>query len=122
MRELGGAEPGDEVAAADVARLLHGLEDRVDADEAARDAFGEDRLAGDDAVAVEELPGEGVRALGGGRRRLPESRDERPPAGAGRGTRAPERARPRRDDRAPSSGSSRRPLGRTLAAAPACRS
>ena len=35
-------------------------------------------------------------ALGGGRRRLPESRDERPPAGAGRRSRPPERARSRR--------------------------
>ncbi len=95
VRELRGAEPRHEVPATYVPGLLHRLEDRIDADEATGEALGEDRLAGDDAVAIQELAGERVGALGGGRRRLPEPGDERPPAGAGRGTRAPERARPR---------------------------
>ena len=42
--ELGTAQAGDEVPAPDVPGLLHRSEHRVDADEATRDAFGEDRL------------------------------------------------------------------------------
>ena len=63
--ELGGAEAGDEVAAADAAAFFEGFEDGVDGGEAAGDVFGGGALAEEDAVAVEELEGEGVGGFGG---------------------------------------------------------
>ena len=50
--------------------LFHPLQDRVERREAARDALGLDGFAGEDAVAIEELPRAGGKLLGG--RRLPE--------------------------------------------------
>ena len=53
--ELRRAEPGDEVAAPHLAALLEHLEHAVHRGEPADDALGEHRLAGDDAVALEQL-------------------------------------------------------------------
>ena len=63
-RELRGAETGDKIAAADAAALFEGFEDVVDCAEAAGDVFGCDGFAGEDAVAAEELKGEGVAGFG----------------------------------------------------------
>ena len=68
-RELGGAEPGDEVAAAHLAPLLERLEHRVHAGEAALGALAERGLPGEHAVALEQLQGPGVGRLGGRRER-----------------------------------------------------
>ncbi len=63
--ELGCAEAGDKVAAADAAAFFKSLEHVVDDAEAARNVFSGDGFADEDAVAVEELEGEGVTGLGG---------------------------------------------------------
>ncbi len=102
QRELRRPEPVDEVAAPDPAGLLHRAQDRVDGREAAVDALGRDRLAGQDAVALEEGQALGVEPLGGPARRASGlGRDERPatgrlgrserrqPAGPAAGRRAP---------------------------------
>ena len=84
QRELGGAEPGDEVAAPRPAALFEHLQHAVDRGVATDDTLGEDRLAGDHPVPFEQLQGLGVGGLGGGRRRLQERRHEAPAAGSGR--------------------------------------
>ena len=63
--ELGGAEAGHEVAAPHLAPLLQRLEHRVDAGEAALGPLAQRRLAGEHAVALEQLQGPGVGRLGG---------------------------------------------------------
>ena len=96
QRELGGAEPVDEVAAPDPAGLLERPQDRVDRREPAVDPLARDRLAGHDAVPVEQ--GEG-RARGAapsavaGRRRRRRATSGRPPRAA-RATSAGRAARP----------------------------
>ena len=84
QRELGGAEPVDEVAAPDPARLLEHPQDRVDRREAALDALVRDRLPGHDAVPVEQRECRRVESLG--RRAASTSLDERPAAGGLRRT------------------------------------
>jgi len=64
--ELGGPEPVDEVAAPDPTGLLERPQDRVDAGEAAVDALGDDGLAGQHAVAVEEDERLGFVSIRGG--------------------------------------------------------
>ena len=81
QRELCGAETRDEPAAAGTARFFERAQHRVDAGESARRAFGAHGLAGDHAVAVEQLQRDGVRDLRGRGRRVQQRRDERPPAG-----------------------------------------
>ena len=54
QRELGGAEPFDEVAAPDPAGLLHRAKDRVDGAETAGDVLRRDGLAGQDAVPLQQ--------------------------------------------------------------------
>ena len=82
--ELGGAEAGDEVAAAHLPPLLEGLEHGVHAGEPALGALPERRLAGEHAVALEQLERPGVGGFGGGRQRFEQRRHERPAPGAGR--------------------------------------
>ena len=53
--ELGSAEAGDEVAAAHVATLLQSLQHGVDRGEAALDPLGQNGLAGEHAVTLEQL-------------------------------------------------------------------
>ena len=104
-RELGPAEALDEVAAPRGAEHLQVRELAVEAREAAGDALGEHRLAGDDPVALEHQLGLGAqpRALRGG---VAEQRLGQRPAAldrllggvAARGeaaARAPTRSRPR---------------------------
>ena len=69
QRELGAAEALDEVAAASGAEQLEVAELRVEGGEAAGDALGEDRLTGDDAVALQHQLGLGAQAGTGGRGR-----------------------------------------------------
>ena len=83
--ELRRAEPGDEVAAPDLARLLQRLQHAGRRREAARHAFGEHRLAGQHAVAIEQLQRSGVRRLG---RRSAPARAAARPATSGRRRRA----------------------------------
>ena len=78
--ELGGAEPADEVAAADLAALLEHLQHAVHRGVPADDALGQHGLAGDDAVALDELQRRGVRRLGRRRHRLEQRRDQAPAA------------------------------------------
>ena len=93
--ELRSAEAGDEVAAAHLAALLEHLQHAVHAGEPADHALGQHRLAGDHAVALEQLHGRGVGRLGRAGAGLEQRRDERPPAGAGRRADAGQPARPR---------------------------
>ena len=65
QRELGAAEALDEVAAAGGAEQLEVAELRVEGREAAGDALGEDRLAGDDPVALEHQLGLGAQPRAG---------------------------------------------------------
>ena len=58
--ELGSAQPLDEVAPPDPPHLLHSTEDRVQARESTREAFGQDVGPGQEAVAVEEKFGPGA--------------------------------------------------------------
>ena len=58
--ELGGAEVGGEVSAADAAAFFEGLHDVVDGGETARKIFGVSGFAEDDSVAREELLRDGV--------------------------------------------------------------
>ena len=81
QRELGRPEPVDEVAAPDAAGVLHRPEDRVDGREPAVDPFGGDRLAGQDAVALEQGQAQGVEPLGRSGDGSGVRRDERPAAG-----------------------------------------
>ena len=81
QRELRRPEPVDEVAAPDAAGLLHRPQDRVDGGEPAVDALGGDRLAGQDAVALEEGQAQGVEPLGRPGDGSGVRRDERPAAG-----------------------------------------
>ena len=62
--ELGGAEAADEVPPADLAALLEHLQHAVHGGVPADHAFGEHGLAGDDAVALDELQRRGVGRLG----------------------------------------------------------
>src|SRR3954447_4824998 len=62
-RELRAAEALDEVPAAGDADGLERRELVVEGGEAARDALGEDLLAGDDAVALEQQLGLGTATL-----------------------------------------------------------
>ena len=94
-RELGRAEPADEVAAADLAALLEHLEHAVHRRESADDALGEHGLAGDHAVALDELQRRGVGRLGRRRHRLEQRRDEAPAPGPGRRADAGRAARAR---------------------------
>src|SRR6266446_8852940 len=64
QRELGRAQPVDEVAPTDPAGLLERPEDRVDRRETAFDALRRDGLAGDDTVAVQEDEAGRVETLG----------------------------------------------------------
>ena len=82
-RELGPAQPLDEVAALRQAGLLHQPQLAVDGREAARDALAEDGGARHDAVAVEQRLGQRPRPLARRRRRLEQALHERP-AAAGR--------------------------------------
>ena len=63
---MSGSQSGDEVAAADAPAFFEGFEDGVDGGEAAGDVFCGGGFAEEDAIAVEELEGEGVGGLGGG--------------------------------------------------------
>ena len=95
QRELGRAEPVDEVAAPDPAGLLQRPQDRVDGGEPAVDPLGRDRLAGQDAVPLEQGEALGVEPLPWRRLRHRDrvGCDERPAAGRlGR----PERGQPAR--------------------------
>ena len=105
QRELRGTEPVDEVAAPDATGFLHRAQDRIDGAEAAVDALGGDRLAGQDAVPLEEREASAAcsRSVGVGRRRGGSTSDQRPAASgrterreaaAGAGRRAPLRSRP----------------------------
>ena len=124
--ELGGAQAGDEVAAAHLAPLLQRLQHRVHAGEAALGALAQRRLAGEHAVALEQLEGPGVGGLGGrwaaARAAARPATSDRPrPAGRGEpaaGPRATAGAGPRRPTGPPSDGRRRR---RRRAAAPASR-
>ena len=123
--ELGRAEPLDEVAAADPAGLLERREHPVDGGEAAGSAFGRDRAAGHDAVAVEQHSAVACARTVGSASRLGQQRpaagDRRGPlraAGrAGRGVRR--EARPRPGVPAPdgAAGCVRGPCGRRRAGA-----
>ena len=62
--ELGGPQPVYEVAAPDPAGILECAQDRIDRREAASDALADDRLAGQDTVAVEEGQRQGMQPLG----------------------------------------------------------
>ena len=118
VRELQAAEAGHEVAAADAAGLFEGLQHRVDRREPARDLLERDRVAGQDAVALQQLLGEGFRPLGGARG--PARRRQEAPAAHRRGRDLPARAEARHA--APSlRARPRAPRGRR-AAPPACRS
>jgi hypothetical protein len=64
LGELRSAESGDEIAAADAALGFESLEDFVDGRESAGKILLGDGFAGDDAVAVEQLLGDGVRPSG----------------------------------------------------------
>ena len=64
MRELGAAQALDEVAAPNPAALLHLAEDRVDGPEPAGDALGDDSVARDDPVALEQGRRQGGAPLG----------------------------------------------------------
>ncbi len=66
--ELRRPQSGHEVAAPHLTSLLQGLEHRIHPGEPSLDALGESGLAGEHAVALEELQCGGVRGLGGGRR------------------------------------------------------
>ena len=61
-------EPVDEVAPSDAPGLLHRAQDRIDRREAARDGLGGDRLAGQDAVPLEQGERERVQPFGPGGR------------------------------------------------------
>ena len=101
-RELRGAEPLDEVAAAHLAGLLGRGEHAVDRGEAAGHVLGDDRAAGQHAVAVEEQLGVGHRAhgrVGLGERAAPSSARRRSTA----------RTRRRDRQRAPSTAQRPRP-------------
>ncbi len=121
QRELRRAHAGDEVAAAHPAAVLERPEDLVHGREAARESLGLRHLAGDQAVAREQLLGGGRGPLGrphrGGRallhqRPAPLGRGRQRCAGSGR------RARPCR-----CGGSLARPAARCTPAAPGrCRS
>ncbi len=93
VRELQAAEAGHEVAAADAAGLLEGLQHRVDGREPARDLLEGDRVAGEDAVALQQLLGERLHPLGGAGG--PSRGREQAPAADGRGRDLPARAEPR---------------------------
>src|SRR4029077_6161161 len=85
--ELGPAEPLDEVAAAGGAEQLEIAELPVEGGEAAGDALGEDRLAGDDPVALQHQLGGGAELGAGAGGVGEERRGQRPAAldgGAGR--------------------------------------
>jgi hypothetical protein len=64
QRELGCAQAGDEVAAADAAAFFKGLEHAIDGAESAGDVFRGNVFAEENAVAVEKLEGEGVGGFG----------------------------------------------------------
>ena len=95
--ELRRTEPGDEVAAPGLSPLLEHLEHAVHRRVPADDTLGEDGLARDDAVALEQLQRRRVRSRGGGRDRLEQRSDEAPPAGPGGWPDAGETARSRPD-------------------------
>ena len=77
-RELGRTQPLDEVAAAALPGLLHGRHRPVRDPEAAVVALGEDRPAGDHAVAVEQAEDVAGQLL---RRRRGCALDQGPPSG-----------------------------------------
>ena len=60
------AESGNKIAAANATAFFEGLEHVIDCAEAAGNVFGRDGFAREDAVAAEELKGEGVGGFGGG--------------------------------------------------------
>jgi hypothetical protein len=64
-RELRCAKACDKIATANAAAFFKSLEHIVDGRESAGNIFSGDGFAGEDAVAVEELEGEGVAGLGG---------------------------------------------------------
>ncbi len=64
LGELGRAEVGCEVAAADAAGFFEGFEDVVDGTEASGEVFRVSGLAEDDAVAGKKLLRDGVRPVG----------------------------------------------------------
>ena len=116
-RELCRSEAGHEVAPPHLAPLLERLEHRVHAGETAVDALAQRRLAGEHAVALEQLQRLGVRDLGAGgpavraavrpvttgragRRAAPAARD---PGRPRRSAAAREPAQPRAPARAPAS-------------------
>ena len=78
QRELRPAEAFDEVAAAADAEGLELREGVVEDREAARDPFGEDLLAGDDAVALQQQLGLSSPALAGLRLAAKDRVGERP--------------------------------------------
>ena len=94
-RELGGAEPLDEVAAAGAPGLLEPAQHLVRGRESADDALGHHRAAGDDAVPLEQLLGE----RGG-----PDGRARLRARAAGSSVRRPSAARSRRGSRRPTRG------------------
>ena len=65
VRELGARQPVDEVAAADLARVLQRAKDRRQRGEATGQPLGRDRLTADDAVALQQARRARVRRLGG---------------------------------------------------------
>ncbi len=83
QRELRGTQPLDGVDATAAAGVLEGREHAVDGREAADDALGHDRAAGDDAVPVEEGLTDRARPSGSDRRWV---RQQRPAARRGRRT------------------------------------
>jgi hypothetical protein len=78
--ELGAAEPLDEVAAAGGPEQLEVGELRIQGREAARHPLGEDRLAGDDAVALEHQLGLRAELRTGSGSVLEQRRGQRPAA------------------------------------------
>jgi hypothetical protein len=65
--ELRGTEAGDKVTAANAAALLNRFQHRVDGAESAGYVLGCDGLAGEDAVTVEQLHGQGMTCFCGRR-------------------------------------------------------
>ncbi len=89
QRELGTAEPFDEVAAPHPAGVLHRAEHRIDPGEPTGKPLSQDGVAHDDPVSFQHLLGAGSGDLLGRRRgaRVEEVGDEVPPtATGGRGT------------------------------------
>ena len=93
--ELGGAEAGNEVAAAHLTALLQHLQHAVRRRVPAFGTLGQHCLSGDHAVPLEQLQRGGVSRLRWRWGRRAERRDERPATGTGRRPDARQAPRPR---------------------------